>query len=254
MGPNALGHVINLVTRQPQNELEADAFIGTGSGDLLNSGLHLGSRWRRFFFQASTDWLQSDFYPISGAFKLNAEQPTDHRVNSYQRDEQFRARIGWTPRNQDAYVLSYSNQKGNAGIPPYSGSAPVCPTGNATVPFPCVTPKYWSWPQWNADSYYFKQPSLGFAAQTTIVLSQFGQQVRAEHNIAIFASLAALNMDHHALAVDIADLEVGQFGPAHSCAVQRHQDGVMKRAGRSFDQAGDFVLAENDGQMKRSAA
>ena len=154
LGPNALGGVINLVTRQPQNKLEADASIGSGSGNLLNSGLHLGSRWRRLFFQASIDWLQSDFYPISGAFKPNAQQPNDRRVNSYQRDEQFRGRIGWTPRKQDSYVLSYSNQKGNAGIPPYSGSAPACPSGNAAVPFPCVTPKYWSWPQWNADSYY----------------------------------------------------------------------------------------------------
>jgi iron complex outermembrane receptor protein len=162
LGPNALGGVINLVTRQPHDKLEADAFIGTGSGNLLDSGLHLGSRWRRFFFQGSIDWLQSDFYPISGAFKLNAQQPNDHRVNSYQRDEHYSARVAWTPRGQDSYVLSYSNQKGNAGIPPYSGSAPVCPSGNATVPFPCVTPKFWTWPQWNADSYYFNSTtSLG---------------------------------------------------------------------------------------------
>ena len=155
LGPNALGGVINLVTRQPQQKLEADAFLGTASGNVLNSGLHLGSRWRRVFFQGSLDWLQSDFYPISGSFRFNAAQPTDHRVNSDQRDEQYRGRIGWTPREQDSYVLSYANQRGNTGIPPYSGTARVCPTGNATVPFPCVTPKYWRWPQWNADSYYF---------------------------------------------------------------------------------------------------
>lgn len=155
LGPNTLGGAINLVTRQPQEKLEADAFIGTGSGSLLNSGLRLGSRWRRFFFQGSLNWLQSNFYPISGTFPINAFQPDDHRVNSYQRDEQFGGRVGWTPRTQDSYVLSYSNQKGNTGIPPYSGTAPLCPAGNATVSFPCVTPKYWSWPRWNSSSYYF---------------------------------------------------------------------------------------------------
>lgn len=51
------------------------------------------------------------------------------------------------------------------------------------------------------------------------MFSQFGQQVRAEHDIAIFASLASLNMDHHALAVNIGDLEVGQFGSPHSGTV-----------------------------------
>jgi hypothetical protein len=81
------------------------------------------------------------------------------------------------------------------------------------------------------------------------VLSQFGQQVRAEHNIAIFASLASLNMDHHALTVDIGDLEVGQFGSPHSSAVQRRQDGVMKRTRCSVDQTGNFVLAQNDRQL-----
>jgi hypothetical protein len=64
-----------------------------------------------------------------------------------------------------------------------------------------------------------EQPGLWFTAETAKVLPQFGQQVRAEHNIAIFASLASLNMDHHALTVDIGDLEVGQFGAPHSGAV-----------------------------------
>jgi len=75
--------------------------------------------------------------------------------NAYQRDERFRGRVGWTPNQQDSYVFSYSNQKGKAGDPPYSGSAPVCPSGNAAVTVPCVTPKYWKWPYWNTDSYYF---------------------------------------------------------------------------------------------------
>jgi hypothetical protein len=94
-----------------------------------------------------------------------------------------------------------------------------------------------------------KKPGLRFTTQTAIMFPQRGQQVGAEHDIAIFASLASLNMDHHALAVDIGNLETGQFGPPHSSAVQRHQNGVMKRAGRGVDQTGDFVLTQNDGQL-----
>ncbi len=155
LGSNLLGGVINLVSREPRNRIEGDAFIGTGSGNMLNSGLHLGSRWRRFFFQGSLDWLQSDFYPLSGNFAPSLQQPGDRRVNSYQRDERFSGRAAWTPRSQDQYVFSYYNQKGTEGDPPYSGSAPVCPTGNANVMYACVTPKYWKWPFWNTDSYYF---------------------------------------------------------------------------------------------------
>jgi iron complex outermembrane receptor protein len=206
LGPNALGGVINLVTKQPHKKFEADALIGTGSGNLVNSGLRAGSRWRRIFFQGAIDWLQSDFYPISGAFTLKAQQPDYQRANSYQRDEQFRGRVGWTPRNQDSYVLSYSNQKGNAGIPPYSGAAPACPAGNAAVLFPCVTPKYWGWPQWNADSYYFNSStSLGEASSVRFrafhedfpnVLEMFDD---ATYTTMIKPSSGILNYDDHSI-------------------------------------------------------
>ena len=153
-GPNGLGGAVNLVTREPQKKLDGEAAIGTGPGDLLNSEMRLGTRWRRFFGQGSVGWLQSDFLPISGDFHLNAAQPTYHRFNSYQRDERFSGRLGWTPRQSDQYVFSYINQKGQFGAPPYAGSLPTCPS-QATVDYPCsTTPKYWQWPDWNVTSYY----------------------------------------------------------------------------------------------------
>jgi iron complex outermembrane recepter protein len=81
LGPNLLGGVVNLVTRQPQKAFEAESLVGTGPGGLLNSGLHLGSRWRQLFFQGAIDRLKSHFYPLSDDVTLNATQPTDHRVN-----------------------------------------------------------------------------------------------------------------------------------------------------------------------------
>ena len=117
LGPNLLGGVVNLVTRQPQKNLEGDAFIGSGPGDLLNSGLHLGSRWRAFFFQASLDRLQSDFYPVSGAFTPNAAQPGDHRVNSSQRDERYRVRAAWTPKEPGLVCPELFQSERNGGSP-----------------------------------------------------------------------------------------------------------------------------------------
>lgn len=204
LGPNLLGGVVNLVTREPQHKFEGDAFIGTGSGNLLNSGLHPGARWRRFFVQGAIDWLQSDYFPISGGFRLTPSQPTDHRVNSYQRDEQYRGRVGWTPRGQDSYVLSYSSQKGNTGIPPYSGTAPPCPTGNATVPYPCVTPKYWSWPEWNSDNYYFNSntaigetSSIRFRAFREHFPNVMDMYDDATYTTMLKASSGILNYDDH---------------------------------------------------------
>ena len=39
-------------------------------------------------------------------------------------------------------------------------------------------------------------------------LAQFFEQLGAEHDIAVFAALSSADMNHHALAVDIADLQV----------------------------------------------
>jgi iron complex outermembrane receptor protein len=143
LGPNGLGGSISFVTRQPQKPFEAEALIGTGSGDTLLSSLHLGSNLQHFYFQGSVNWLQRDFIPLSGNFPLNQYQRTDELNQSDSRDEKYSGRIAWTPAGQDQYVFSYTSQKGEKGNPIYSGSNP-----SAVL-------RYWRWPYWNKDSYYF---------------------------------------------------------------------------------------------------
>jgi iron complex outermembrane receptor protein len=146
LGPNALGGSINLVTKQPEKKLDADALIGTGSGETLLTSLHLGSRWRRFYGLGSVEWLQRDFMPISGHFPLNNFQPTYERRQSDSRDQKYNGRIAWTPKGQNQYVFSYTNQKGEKGVPLYAG-----PNSNATL----GGTAYRRWPYWNNTSYYF---------------------------------------------------------------------------------------------------
>lgn len=125
LGPNALGGTINLVTQEPVKKFDADALIGTGSGNALLSSLRLGSRWLHFFFQGSLDWLQTDFIPLSGDFpvfqyrNLPDITMTSHLNNSWSRDERFTGRVGWTPRRQDEYVFSYEPEraKGSSALP-----------------------------------------------------------------------------------------------------------------------------------------
>ena len=54
---------------------------------------------------------------------LNEVQPhLRPDVGSYQRDERYSARLGWTPRAQNEYTFGYINQKANDGArPPYAG-------------------------------------------------------------------------------------------------------------------------------------
>ncbi len=149
LGPNNLGGSINLVTRQPEKKLEAEAALGTGSGETLLSSFHLGSRWNNFYFQGAFDWLQKDFIPLSGDFPLqsgatpSASIQTNYKKNNSDfRDAKYSGRIAWTPNESDQYVFSYVNQKGEKGNPIYSG-----PNENARL-------KFWDWPYWNKTSYY----------------------------------------------------------------------------------------------------
>ena len=72
----------------------------------------------------------------------------------------YSARAGWTPREQDQYVLSYANQKADYGAPPYAGTD----TGNK--------PKYWQWPYWNRESFYFNS-NTGLGETSAIKMRAF---------------------------------------------------------------------------------
>jgi iron complex outermembrane receptor protein len=150
LGPNALGGSINLVTRQPAKPLEGELQIGTGSGNRLLSSASLGGRRRKFFYQGTFNWLQLDFIPLPGDFVVRQYQNlphvrmTDEWNHSYSRDEKYSGRFGWTPRQGDEYVFSYSNQKGNKGVPLYQGSNTAATFRN-----------FWEWPYWNTDGVYF---------------------------------------------------------------------------------------------------
>jgi hypothetical protein len=90
-----------------------------------------------------------------------------------------------------------------------------------------------------------KQPDPGWPPQAAPVCAEFLQQFGAEHDVAVFASFAALNVDDHPLAVDIADLQVGQFGAAESGCVSGHQQHAVKRCVRPVDQLRDFLAEDH---------
>jgi iron complex outermembrane receptor protein len=142
LGPNGLGGSINMVTRQPEKKFEGDALFSTGSGRRIESGIHVGSRLDKFLIRGGMDWLETDYYPLSGDVTLDDQQPHYLRVNSDQRDVRYNGRIGWLPREGDQYIFTYTKQKAENDIPTYSGS-------NANT-----DTRWWSSPYWNRDAYY----------------------------------------------------------------------------------------------------
>jgi iron complex outermembrane receptor protein len=172
LGPNALGGSINMVTQEPVKKYNADALIGTGSGNTLLSSLRLGSRVEHFFYQGSIDWHQQDYIPLSGDFPVRQYTAlpnivmTDRQNNSWSRQERWTGRVGWTPKQGDEYVLSYSNLKGEKGVPLYQGNNTA-----AAYRF------FWDWPYWNTDNYYFHS-NTGLGENSSIRFRAFYTQFR----------------------------------------------------------------------------
>src|SRR5579864_4593220 len=78
--------------------------------------------------------------------------------------------------------------------------------------------------------------------------SQFIEQHRAEHHIPILATLAALDVNHHALAIDVTDLQAGQLRIADSGGVEGHEQRAMEGTAGCVDKLRHLFLAENRGQ------
>jgi iron complex outermembrane recepter protein len=161
LGPNGLGGAVNLVTRQPEKKFEGDIVFGRGSGQMLESGAHIGSRWKDFFFRGGMDWLQTEYFPLSGKFPTNSLQPTYDRLNSDSRDIRYSGRVGWTPRKSDQYVFSYTKQKADYNAPSYAGSDPA---NNKS--------RFWQWGLWNRDSYYLNT-NTGLGEKSSIKFRAF---------------------------------------------------------------------------------
>jgi len=164
LGPNGLGGTINLVSRQPEKKIEGDLSIGTGSGRMLQSGAHFGSKLDKFLIRGGMDWLETDYFPLSGNYKLNSSQPTYNRLNSDKRDVQYNGRFGYTPKNQDQYIFTYIKQKAENNVPSYAG----VDTKNNKV-------RYWMYPYWNRDSYYFNS-NTGLGEASSIQFRAFYDQ------------------------------------------------------------------------------
>src|ERR1700730_2498163 len=72
------------------------------------------------------------------------------------------------------------------------------------------------------------------------------EEMRGEHDVPVFATLALLDADHHALAVDVGYLERDHLGGAQPRPIGDAQCGFVLRPRRSIEQPRHFLWAEND--------
>jgi hypothetical protein len=82
-------------------------------------------------------------------------------------------------------------------------------------------------------------------------LAQQGEQIRREHGIAIPATLATLDPEQHALAVNVGHLERRDLGHAQARALGDREGRLVLEAGGRVEQSCDLVPAQHHGQVAR---
>ncbi len=144
-GPGGMGGAINLVTRKPTKELEAEVRGSLsldrdlGYGGYTTFGM-VGSRQEKFYVQASGALNKRDHFSLSNKFTPTANEDGGEREKSDTRDWRVNVKAGFTPNATDEYSISYTRQEGSKNAPLHTTS----PQAQA-----------WSWPYWNIESIYF---------------------------------------------------------------------------------------------------
>lgn len=146
-GPNSLGGAINLVSRKPSQKLEYDGSLGMINENGYKGNINIGSNIGKFYFQGGFSYLDRNSTRMSSNFVPTANENGGQRDNSYRTDQKISFKIGWTPTEKSEYAIGYINQQGEKGNPVYTGSDPL----NSLL----LKPRYWQWPNWDKESFYF---------------------------------------------------------------------------------------------------
>lgn len=146
-GPNSLGGAINLISRKPSKILEYDGSLGMINSNGYKGNINIGSNFGKFYVQGGFSYLNRNSTRMSSNFVPMKNEDGGQRDNSYRTDQKISFKIGWTPTKKSEYAIGYINQQGEKGNPVYTGSDLL----NSLL----AKPRYWQWPNWDKESYYF---------------------------------------------------------------------------------------------------
>ena len=77
------------------------------------------------------------------------------------------------------------------------------------------------------------------------------EQMRRQHDVAVFAALALLHADDHELAVNVADLERDHLGGAQTRPIGHAQRRLVLEPRRCIQQTHDLLRAQHHRQLAR---
>jgi hypothetical protein len=90
-----------------------------------------------------------------------------------------------------------------------------------------------------------KEPDPGSLSYAVPMLTKLLEQLKTKHHVPVPASLAAFDVNHHALAVDVPELQVRHLLVPGSGGIEGHEQSAMERSGGRINELSNFFLAED---------
>lgn len=162
-GPGGMGGAINLVTRKPTREFEAEArggfsFDSDGAYGGYTTYGSAGTRQEKFYLQASGAKTDQTHFRLSDDYTSTSVENGGNRDHSQHRDWRVNVKAGVTPNDTDEYSLSFTKQSG-------AKDAPFHVTDSLS------SQRYWQWPYWDIQSlYWLSNTKLGSASYAKVKL------------------------------------------------------------------------------------
>ncbi len=156
-GPGAMGGAINLVTRKPVKEFEAEfqagsSFDRSADADAWFGTMLLGTKQDLYYLQGSATINDRDSWTLSKDFEpVGPAEDGGERISSFSKDWRVNVKAGFTPNETDEYSLSFTRQNGEKGAPL---AVDFLQPGGAVTPG-YQGNNYWTWPYWDVQSVYW---------------------------------------------------------------------------------------------------
>ena len=138
-GPNAMGGVVNILSKKPEKSFEGSFRMGGGQANTLDSSLYLGTKQDMFYVTANGGYRNSDGYYVSNDFTPTPIQGDGLRVNSDMQEQNVAFKFGFTPAEGHEYAVGINYIDSTWGLPPQVNVS---------------RPRYWRFTDWQKTTYY----------------------------------------------------------------------------------------------------
>ena len=119
-GPNAMGGVINLISRRPEKEFAGDITLGVQEVDGYRSSINLGTLQNRWYMALGASIFDQRTFRLPHSFSDSRNESGKNRNNAARKNKTGSCKIGWLPASGHEYAVGINVVDAERDVPPHT--------------------------------------------------------------------------------------------------------------------------------------